>query len=114
MRINAVTSHVAAKQILRLICTTDYKQSRYRASQYGYTFVYFSPEYCRYYFESQQRRDTKGLIKRYGIVNIEDAIEITAIKYSFTQIAIGAIVSRKFMTYREFFKIVKDHYDWVR
>lgn len=40
-------------------------------------------------------------------------ISITAIKYSFTQIAIGAIVSRKFMTYRKFFEIVKDHYDWI-
>lgn len=113
MCINAINAHEASKQILRVICTIDYKQSRYRASQYGYTFVYFSPENCRYYFESQQRRDSKGLIKRYGLVNIEDVIEITAIKYSFSQIAIGAIVSRKFMTYREFFEIVRVHYDWV-
>ncbi|MDD2837383.1 MAG: hypothetical protein PHX59_00365 [Sulfuricurvum sp.] len=53
------------------------------------------------------------MIKRYGAVNIEEVIEITAIKYSFSQIAIGAIVSRKFMTYREFFDTVKDHYDWI-
>lgn len=106
MCINAISAHEASKQILRVICTTDYKQSRYRASQYSYTFVYFSPENCRYHFEPQQRRDTRGLIKRYAVLNIEDVIEITAIKYSFTQIAIGAIVSRKFMTYREFFEIV--------
>ncbi|HEX5329731.1 hypothetical protein [Sulfuricurvum sp.] len=114
MCINAINAHEASKQILRVICTTDYKQSRYRASQHGYTFVYFSSAYCRYYFESQQRKDTRGLIKRYGVMNIEDVIEITAIKYSFAQIAIGAIVSRKFMTYREFFEIVRVHYDWVK
>ena len=113
MCINAINAHEASKQILRVICTTDCKQSRYRASQYAYTFVYFSPESCRYHFESQQRKNSNGLIKRYRIVNIEEVIGITAIKYSFTQIAIGAIVSRKFMTHREFFEIVKAHYDWV-
>lgn len=113
MCINAINAPEASKQILRVICTTDYKQSRYRASQYGYTFVYFSAEYCRYHFESQQRKDSKGLIKRYGVVNIEEVIEFTAIKYSFSQIAISAIISRKFMTYREFFEIIRMHYDWI-
>lgn len=65
------------------------------------------------HFEPQQRRDTKGLIKRYGVINVEDVIEITAIKCSFSKIAIGAIVSRKFMTYWEFFEIVRVHYGWI-
>lgn len=113
MSINAINPLEASKQILRVIYATDYRYSSYRASQYGYTFIYFSPEHCRFHFESQQRKDSRGLIKRYSVIDMEEVIHITAHKYSFTQIAIGAIISRKFMTYREFFDLMKIHYDWI-
>lgn len=113
MRINAINAHEASKQILRVIYSTDYNQSRYRASQYGYTFVYYSPNAARFSFETQQRKTPNELIKRYQVIDSEDIINTTAYKYSFSQIAIGAILSRKIMTYREFFEIVKVHYDWI-
>lgn len=114
MSINAINALEASKQILQVIYATDYRHSSYMASRYGYTYVYFSPEHCKYYFEPQQRKDATGLIKRYGVIDSNEVIEITAHKYSFTQIAIGSVISRKFMTYKEFFGIAKAHYDWVR
>jgi hypothetical protein len=54
------------------------------------------------------------LIKRYGVIDAEDVITITAHKYSFTQIALGAILKRKFMTQAEFFEIAREHFDWIR
>lgn len=114
MSINAINAHEASKQILQVIYTTDCRNNSHKLSRYGYTYISFSSEQCRFYFETQQRKDATGLIKRYTSIDSEEVIEITAHKYSFTQIAIGSIISRKFMTHKEFFDTVKAHFDWVR
>lgn len=113
MRIHADNAHEASKQILRILYTTDYRYASISSGQFGYTYVYFSVQRCRYSFEAQQRRVSEGLIKRYGVLDIEDIITTTACKYSFTQIAIGAVLSRKMMNHREFFEMIRDHFDWI-
>lgn len=113
MRINATNAHEASKQILRIIYTTDLNQSRYKPNPYGATFVYFSIKHCRYSFDSMQLRDNRTMIKRYLGLDCNDALHITACKYSFSQIAISAILNRKIMTHREYFEIARDHFDWI-
>lgn len=113
MIINAQNSFEASKQILRIIYTIDYKYSSCNTLRYGYTYVYFSIEECRYSFSSVQYKNAKGLIRRYGKIDIEDVLNITATKYTFTQIAIRAIIKRKIMTYREFFDLMKLHNEWI-
>lgn len=113
MRIDAINGHEASKQILRVIFATDYNQTKYKPLRHGYTYVYYSPQSARFTFESLQRKKSTELIKRYQIIDAEDIVNITGYKYSFAQIAIGAIISRKLMTYREFFDIVKNHFEWL-
>jgi len=113
MRIEASNSHEASKQILRVIYSIDYKYTSQRASRYGYTFVYYSPSHAQFSFEQQQRKNGNTLIKRFGVIDAEDVIIITAHKYSFTQIVLGAILKRKFMTQAEFFEIAREHFDWI-
>lgn len=114
MNIKANNSHEASKQILRVIYSIDYKYTSKKASNYGFTFVYYSPSYAQFSFEQQQRKNCNALIKRYGVIDAEDVITITAHKYSFTQIALGAILKRKFMTQAEFFEIAREHFDWIK
>ena len=114
MVINAQNSFEASKQILRVIYTNDYKYSSYNALRYGYTYIYFSIEDCKYYFSSAQRKNASGLIRRYGRIDIEDVLNITATKYTFVQIAINAIIKRKIMNYREFFDLMKLHNEWIK
>lgn len=113
MKITAQNHIEASKQILRVICSTDYNQSRHKPSPYGYTYVYYSPESAYYFFTSEQRIKTTGLIKRYRVLDVEDIINTTAFKYSFAQIAVGAILSRKIMSYREFFDLARNNFDWL-
>lgn len=113
MRIEANNAHEASKQILRVIYANDYNHSDYKPMRYGYTYVYYSVHAARFSFKSQQRKTSSDLIKRYQIIDGEDIIKIVACKYSFSQIAIGAILSRKIMSHREFFEIVRDHFEWV-
>jgi hypothetical protein len=114
MRITATNAHEASQQILRIIYTTDLNQSHYRPNPYGATFVYFSIKYCRYSFSSMQQRDAREMIKRYQELNCDDVLHVTACKYSFSQIAISAILNRKIMTHREFFEIAREHFDWLK
>lgn len=113
MRINATNVHEASKQILRIIYTTDLNQSRYKPNPYGATFVYFSIKQCRYSFASIQLRDSKEMIKRYQELDCNDVLHITACKYSFSEIAVSAILHRKIMTHREYFKIAREHFYWI-
>lgn len=113
MRINAIDGHEASKQILRVIFATDYHQSRYKPVQFGYTYVYYSARSARFSFESVQRKMSNELIKRYQVLDSEDIINATANKYTFAQIALGSILSRKIMTHREFFEIVREHFEWI-
>lgn len=113
MRINATNAHEASKQILRIIYTTDINQSRYKPNAYGATYVYFSIKYCRYSFESIQLRDARGMVKRYQELDCNDVLHVTACKYSFSQIAVSAILNRKIMTYKEYFEIAREHFDWI-
>lgn len=113
MRIDAINAYEASKQILRVIFTVDYNHSTYKPSRYGYTYVYYFPHSARFTFQAQQNKNAKGLIKRYLVIDSEDIINTTAHKFSFSQIVLGAIVSRKIMSYREFFEIVKNHFEWI-
>lgn len=114
MRINATNAHAVSKQILRIIYTTDFNQSRYKPNPYGATFVYFSIKQCRYSFGSMQIRDSsREMIKRYQVLDCDDVLHVTACKYSFSQIAVSAILHRKIMTHREFFEIAREHFDWI-
>lgn len=111
MRINATNAHEASKQILRIIYTTDLNQSHYKPNPYASTFVYFSIKHCRYSFEFIQLRDAREMIKRYQGLDCDDVLHITACKYSFSQIAVSAILHRKIMTHREYFEIIREHFD---
>lgn len=113
MRIDSTNAYEASKQILRVIYTTDYNHSSYKPVQHGYTYVYYSARSARFFFSSQQHKASTELIKRYQVLDSEDIINITACKYSFAQITLGAILSRKIMTHREFFEIVRDHFEWM-
>jgi hypothetical protein len=113
MRITATNAHEASKQILRIIYTTDLNQSGYKPNPYGSTFVYFSIKHCRYSFDSMQLRDSRTMIKRYQGLDCEDVLRITACKYSFSEIAVSAILHRKIMTHREYFEIAREHFDWI-
>ena len=112
MRINATNAHEASKQILRIIYTTDLNQSCYKYT-YGSTYVYFSIQRCRYSFSSMQLRDSREMIKRYQGLDCDDILHITACKYSFSEIAVSAILHRKIMTHREYFEIAREHFDWI-
>jgi hypothetical protein len=60
-----------------------------------------------------QLRDARDLIKRYEILDADDILHITACKYSFSQITVSAILNRKIMTHREYFEIMKEHFEWL-
>jgi hypothetical protein len=113
MIVNAQNSFEASKQILRVIYAIDHKYSSYRALGYGYTYVYFSIVDCRYSFSSTEYKNASGLIRRYEKIDVEDVLNITATKYTFAQIAIGAILSRKIMSHREFFDMVRSNFNWL-
>lgn len=113
MRINASSAHEASKQILRVVLTSDYHHAYYRGNSYGYIYVYFDVERCKYFFDSIQRNNSIQPLKRYRVLDVEEVLKITATKYKFSQIAIGAINHRKLMTHREFFEITKEHFVWV-
>ena len=68
MCINAINNFEASKQILRVIFAADYNQSRYKPTQFGYTYVYYSARSARFTFESIQRKKSDDLIKRFGMV----------------------------------------------
>lgn len=114
MRINAPDAHEASKQILRVVLTSDYHHAPYKGNFYGFIYVYFDVEKCRYSFEAMQRRNSTELLKRYRVLDVDEVLKITATKYTFTQIAIGAINNRKLMTHRGFFEIARAHFDWIR
>lgn len=113
MKIKAINGYEASKQILQVIYASDYNHSKYKPLVYGYTYVYYSPQLARFYFEKSQRKIPIGLIKRYIVLDTEDIIRTTANKYSFAQVALGAINSRKIMTYGEFFELVKNNFEWL-
>lgn len=113
MRINASNAREASKQILRVIITSDFHNSGYRSNHYGYIFIYFNPEEAKFKFEHSQRKDPAFLVKRYKVLDIEDIIEIVSCKYTFSQIASGAVLSRKMFSPIEYFKIIKSHFDWA-
>lgn len=60
-----------------------------------------------------QRKNSTELLKRFKGLDVDDVLKITATKYKFSQIAIGAINHRKLMTHREFFEITQKHFDWI-
>lgn len=113
MRIIALNAHEASKQILRIVLTSDYHHASYRGNSYGFIYVYFNVERCRFSFEPMQRKNSTELLKRFKGLDVDDVLKITATKYKFSQIAIGAINHRKLMTHREFFEITKEHFDWI-
>lgn len=113
MKIKANNSHEASKQILRIVFTSDYHHAGYRYSSHWHVFIYFDASHCKFYFEQTQRASSAGLIKRYKIINMEDAIHITATKYTFSQISVGAIIGRKLMSSKEFFDVAKEHFEWI-
>jgi hypothetical protein len=113
MKIKANNSHEASKQILRIVFTSDYHHADYRYSSHWYVFVYFDSSHCKFYFEQTQRVSSAGLIKRYKVIDMEDAIHITAMKYTFSQISVGAIIGRKLMSSKEFFDVAKEHFEWI-
>jgi hypothetical protein len=67
---------------------------------------------CRYSFEAMQRRNSTELLKRYEDLDVDEVLKITATKYTFSQIAIGA-TSRKAISKTGFFDIVRDHYNLI-
>lgn len=113
MRINAPNAHEASKQILRTIIATDYRQSGHKSNPYGYTFVYFDPERCRFYFECTQWRNPATLLKRYKVLDYEDIIEVAACKHTFSQVACGAVISRKMFSPIDYFQMIKNNFEWA-
>lgn len=113
MRINAPNAFEASKQILRIVLTSDFHHSSYRGNSYGFIYVYFDAEKCKYSFESMQRKNSTELLKRYKSLDVDEVLKITATKYKFSQIAISAINHRRLMTHREFFEITRAHFDWL-
>lgn len=104
----ASSPYEASVMILRVIIRADMKHKPlYGFSGYGPIFVYFSLCDCKFHFESIQRKDPKGLVMRCSVIDTEAIIRRVACKYSFSQIAVSAISSRKIMTHREFFDFAK-------
>jgi hypothetical protein len=88
MRINAPNAHEASKQILRVVLTSDFHHSSYRGNSYGFIYVYFNAEKCKYSFEAMQRRNSTELLKRYEVLEVNEVLKITATKYTFAQIGL--------------------------
>lgn len=112
MKFKATNAHDAAMEVLSVIYNTDVK--KYSYNRYGYVFVYFHIDECKFYFEKQQRKKAIGLIKRYKEPDMKEILSITAHKYPFSAILIAGIINRKLMDYREFFQIAKDNFDWMK
>ena len=106
------TQQQASVQLLQVIWGTDYKCSWHPTGIIATEYVYFDPVHCRFYFRSEQersdRKTIKQLVKRYGVYDSYDAIEIVSCKYSFSKLILGAVVYRKLISYREFFILVKE------
>lgn len=114
MYIKASSSIDASMQILKIVASSDYKYATNKGNRYGHIFVYFSVEHCKFFFEIQQRKHSTEMIKMFsGNVDIDEIVYIAACKYRFSQIAVGAILSRKIMSPLEFFAIAKEHFEWV-
>lgn len=114
MKIKATSSIDASIQILKIVASSDYKYATNKWNQYGHIFVYFSVEHCKFFFETQQRKQSTEMIKRFsGNVDIDAIVYIAACKYTFSQIAVGAILSRKIMSPLDFFVIAKENFEWI-
>lgn len=114
MKIKSSTAYEAKLELLRIIYTSDYHHAGYKYSAYGFVYVYYNAESARFYFESQQRKHSTELLKRFlKSPAMDECLQIAASKYTFSQIAIGACLSRKLLSQSEFFNIVKDRFDWV-
>ena len=105
----AKTSYEASRLLLEPIWRIDYKSNPHRVGIIIFEYVYFDPVHCRYFFsDTQIGGQEKYLVKRYGMKDKYNAVEIVACKYPFAKLVLGAIVYRKLMGYREFFELVRE------
>lgn len=114
MNIKADNAFEASKQILRIIYHADTKNRNLNHhSQYGYVFVYFSIDRCKFFIERTQRKHSTEMVMRCRIIEVDKILSIVATKYTFSQIAISSILNRKLMTYQEFFALARLNFNWV-
>lgn len=114
MKIKSTTAYEAKIELLRIIYTSDYHHAGYRYSASGYVYVYYNAELAHFYFERQQRKHSTELLKRFfKSPSMEECLHIVASKYTFSQVAVGACLSRKLLSQAEFFSTAKNRFDWI-
>lgn len=113
MIITANTSYEVSVQLLRILWSVDYRNAYHRKGIIAKEYVYFDPMHCRFYFSDKQlSAKRKELIKMYLTVDAAEAIHITATKYPFYRIILGAVAYRKMFAYREYFELVRKKPEW--
>ena len=87
-----------------MIWKTDYKCSWHRNGIVAVEYVYFDPVHCKFFFrDTQEQTDrtvVRQLVKRYLISDPHDPVEVVATKYPFSKLILGAVVYRKYISYR--------------